>query len=89
MNDLLKSMVLLDERGKVQPAIYGAKDPIGRTLAGYAIDVSQLSGMADLLVRLRGMEAKVKTEKTTLTGRVLGVEQRKVALGRASPRCLS
>ena len=83
VNDLLKSMVLLDERGKVQPAIYGAKDPIGRTLAGYAIDVSQISGMADLLGRLRGMEAKVKTEKTTLTGRVLGVEQRKVALGQS------
>lgn len=83
VNDLLKSMVLLDERGKVQPAIYGAKDPIGRTLAGYAIDVSQISGMADLLGRLRGIEAKVKTEKTTLTGRVLGVEQRKVALGQS------
>ena len=83
VNDLLKSMVLLDERGKVQPAIYGAKDPIGRTLAGYAIDVSQISGMADLLGRLRGMEAKVKTEKTTLSGRVLGVEQRKVALGQS------
>ena len=83
VNDLLKSMVMLDERGKVQPAIYGAKDPIGRTLAGYAIDVSQISGMADLLGRLRGMEAKVKTEKTTLSGRVLGVEQRKVALGQS------
>ena len=40
INDILKSMVLLDRGGKVQPATYGSRDPIGRSSARpFAVDV--------------------------------------------------
>jgi len=54
INDILKSLILLDERGRVQPAVYGARDPIGRTLQSFAVDLSQPLSRADLLNRLRG-----------------------------------
>jgi hypothetical protein len=40
INDILKSLVLLDENGTVQPATYAARDPIGRTLQSFAVDVT-------------------------------------------------
>src|SRR5437899_7347436 len=59
INDILKSMVLLDERGKVQPATYAARDPIGRTLQAFAVDVTQNVTMQELLNRLRGAKVSV------------------------------
>src|SRR5207249_885046 len=35
INDILKSMVLLDEGGHVQPASYAARDPISHTLQSF------------------------------------------------------
>lgn len=81
MNDVLKSLVLLDERGKVQPAIYAAKEPARRTLGGYPVDVRQVAGMTDLLSRLHGIRATLTTDKGTVSGQVLGVETRKATLG--------
>lgn len=92
INDILKSLVLLDEKGTVQPAVYGARDPIGRTLQSFAVDVSQPIARADLLNRLRGervvveaggtvIAAATTTPKETLTGQIVGVEQKAVAQG--------
>jgi hypothetical protein len=80
MNDVLKSLVLLDERGKVQPAVYAAKDPAQKTLSGFAIDLRQVGGMTDLLGKLRGARAILTTEKGTSSGLLLGIESRKVAI---------
>ena len=85
INDLLKSMVLLDENGTVQPVVLQAKDPIGRTLAGFAVDVSNPPSRADLLNQLRGAKVVVEaggdviaastvTPKRTLEGQIVGVE---------------
>src|SRR5438552_8691266 len=41
INDMLKSMVLLDSGGRVQPATYAARDPISHTLQAFAVDVTQ------------------------------------------------
>ena len=60
INDILKSLVLLDTKGTVQPAIYAAKDPIGRALQSFAVDVTNPTSRADLLNKLRG--AKVVVE---------------------------
>ncbi len=54
INDILKSLVLLDSKGTVQPAIYAAKDPIGRALQSFAVDVTNPTSRADLLNKLRG-----------------------------------
>nr|CAA9256167.1 hypothetical protein AVDCRST_MAG63-2187 [uncultured Armatimonadetes bacterium] len=78
INDILKSLVLLDEKGAVQPATYAARDPIGRTLRTFAIDVTQPMSRAEILNRLRG--ARVTVETTTgrgsVTGQIVGVETR-------------
>lgn len=85
INDILKSLVLLDERGTVQPAVYGAKDPVGRTLQSFAVDVSRPPSLAELLNQLRGARVVVDaggtvvaqntlTPKRTLEGQIVGVE---------------
>jgi hypothetical protein len=92
INDILKSLVLLDSKGTVQPAIYAAKDPIGRTLKSFAVDVSEPTSRANLLNKLRGakvsveaggivLAASTQTPKVTLIGQIVGVEQKEIALG--------
>ena len=85
INDILKSLVLLDESGTVRPAVYAAKDPIGRTLQSFAVDVTQPTGRAELLNRLRGanviveaggtvLAASTMTEKIRIEGQIVGVD---------------
>ena len=84
INDILKSLVLLDERGTVQPVVYGAKDPIGRALQSFAVDLTQPTDRFSLLNRLRGAKVEVKAggtiapgqsvPETVLTGQIIGVE---------------
>ena len=47
INDILKSMVLLDTNGTVQPATLATKDPVGRTLQSFAVDVTQPMGRVE------------------------------------------
>ena len=81
INDILKSMVLLDEHGQVQPVTYGAHDPISRTLQSFAVDVTQPTSRAELLNRLRGSSVTVTTANQTLTGQIVGVEDKTVSNG--------
>lgn len=82
INDILKSMVLLDEKGQVQPVTYGAHDPISRTLQAFAIDVTQPTSRADLLNKLRGARVTVTTtNRRTVTGQIVGVEERAETCG--------
>jgi hypothetical protein len=79
INDILKSMVLIDRGGKVQPATFASSDPVGRTLQGFAIDVSQDMSQSDLLGKLRGANVSVETAGgPTLTGQMIGVEDRPI-----------
>ena len=41
INDILKSMVLIDQGGQVQAATYAAHDPVSHTLQSFAVDVTQ------------------------------------------------
>ncbi|WP_395094836.1 hypothetical protein [Armatimonas sp.] len=72
INDILKSLVLIDEKGKVQPAVYAAKDPVNRTLQGFAVDVTQPLERTALLNRLRGQVVTVTTATATSTSAVTG-----------------
>ncbi len=73
INDILKSLVLIDEKGKVQPAIYAAKDPVNRTLQSFAVDVTQPLERNALLTRLKGQSVTV-TAATSTTGKLVSVE---------------
>ncbi|WP_394796770.1 DUF4139 domain-containing protein [Armatimonas sp.] len=72
INDILKSLVLIDEKGKVQPAVYAAKDPVNRTLQGFAVDVTQPLERTALLNRLRGHVVTVTTATASSTSAVTG-----------------
>ena len=78
INDILKSLTLLDSNGQVQPVVYSARDPIGRTLQAFAIDVTQPQSRAELLNHLRGTEVTVTTSKGPLTGQVVSVESKSI-----------
>ncbi|BCW95516.1 MAG: hypothetical protein KatS3mg018_0998 [Fimbriimonadales bacterium] len=80
MNDLLKSLILVDlDGGQVLPAQYTPRDPLERTLSAFAIQLSDNPSMATLLNRLRGVPVEIQTEKETLQGTVLSIEVREEA----------
>lgn len=79
INDLLKSLTLIDTQGQVQPVIYGARDPIGRTLQSFAIDVTTPQSRTELLNQLRGASVQITTaSKVTETGQIVSVESKPI-----------
>jgi len=82
INDLLKSMVLLDlNGGKIGAVTYGAKDPISKTLGSFAINLSDNPSLGEILNRLRGADVEV-TATTTVSGTIIGVEKKRVPAGK-------
>jgi hypothetical protein len=80
INDLLKSMVVQDlDGGQISTVTYGSKDPITKTLQGFAVDLTTNPTMAQLLQQLRG-ERIVVEAPNELSGVILGVEPRKTKL---------
>lgn len=79
MNDLLKSLVLVDfDGGQILPVQYTPRDPLTRTLSAFAINLADNPSMAALMMRLRGAPVAAQVGKETLEGTVLSVETRKV-----------
>ncbi|HLJ55747.1 MAG TPA: hypothetical protein VKT77_11980, partial [Chthonomonadaceae bacterium] len=86
INDILKSMVLLDSSGSVQPATYTARDPIGRTLQSFAVDVSGDTTFQQILTQLRGARVTVEAPNVPqVTGRIVSVEEKEVARADGKP----
>jgi hypothetical protein len=80
VNDLLKSLVVQDlDGGQVSTVTYASKDPITKTLKGFAVDLTTNPTLAQLLQQLRG-ERVVVEAPNELSGVILGVEARKVKL---------
>src|SRR6266550_3518804 len=74
INDLLKSLVLQDfGGGKIAPVVFGSRDPLERTLKSFAIDITDNPPMAELLNRMRGVEAQIAAPKE-IKGVIVGVE---------------
>jgi hypothetical protein len=79
INDILKSMILLDlDGGRIESVGYGSREPIGRRLASFGIDISDNPNMGELLERLRGAPVRLELPEGTIRGIVLGVELRTV-----------
>ena len=86
INDILKSMVLIDRQGQVMPATYAAHDPVSHTLQSFAIDVTQNLSRQEILSRLRGSRVTVETaNKPSLTGQIVGVESRQALSADGKP----
>ena len=83
INDILKSLVLNDlGGGRVGVVTYPSQDPLAKTLASFQVDISDNPSEGQLLDKLRGARITLGYGAETLTGTVLGVEEREVPGGK-------
>jgi hypothetical protein len=81
INDLLKSMVVMDfDGGTVSTVTYGSKDPITKTLKSFVIDLTTNPTLAQLLGQVRGEKVEIEAP-AKITGVILGVETRRKKVG--------
>lgn len=84
INDILKSMVVLDlGGGAIEGISYGSKEPLAKRLSSFGVDISGNPSLAGLLGSLRGAAASVQTSEGAVSGTILGVELREVAQGQS------
>lgn len=76
INDMLKSMVILDPQQALQVVSYESKEPLAHQLASFGVDLSGNPSLAELLGRMRGTRAKFVTGDGTVSGVILGGEVR-------------
>ncbi len=74
INDILKSMVLMDlGDGNITGVTYASRDPISRALKSFGIDISGDPTLGQLLKQIRGATVVIFTPEA-ITGKILGVE---------------
>jgi len=76
INDILKSMLILDFGGKVESVSYGSKEPLAKRLASFGINIADNPGAAEILQRLRGTPVKIMMADGEFTGTIMNVENR-------------
>lgn len=82
INDILKSMVLLDlDGGRIDAVSYGSKEPLERRLASFGVDISDDPSAGKLLGRLRGTPVKLVTAEGEVSGTIMNVESRPTIIG--------
>lgn len=75
MDDLLQSLVLQDlDGGTIEPVRYDSRDPLGRILGSYSIDLSGNPTLAQILVQARGESVRINATQT-IEGVIVGVER--------------
>ncbi|MDR0723056.1 MAG: DUF4139 domain-containing protein [Treponema sp.] len=74
VNDVLKSLVIGDPASS-PTVVYPSEQTLSRTLKSLSIDLSQYSGIAEILDSLKGTAIQVHTP-VSIQGRILGVEYR-------------
>ena len=79
IDDLLRSMVLLDMSGGQPGTVaYASRDPLERRLGSLRIDLTANPSILDILAQLRGAEVRLELTGSVLTGTVLGTEVRTI-----------
>ncbi len=77
INDILKSMVLLDlNGGRIDSVSYGSKEPLAKRLASFGINIADNPGAGEILQRLRGTPVKITMPDGEFSGTIMNVEQR-------------
>src|SRR5262245_62087915 len=85
INDLIKSMVVQDEKGIVSAVSYDSLDPVDRTLKSFAVNLTNNPTFGQVLTQLRGEKVEVvlnqnaSTQPGTITGSIMGIERQKQA----------
>jgi hypothetical protein len=76
IDDLLKSLVLQDfDGGTVEAVTYPSKDPIGRILGSFSLNIADNPSLARLLDRARGEEVRIEGP-SSVEGAIMGIEYR-------------
>ena len=76
VSDALKSLTIMDPACTMPSVSYPAEDTLPATLGGLKPDLTSNPGLAALLNAVRGAHLEVTCASGTLTGRILGVEER-------------
>lgn len=78
INDILKSMVLLDlDGGRIESVSYGSKEPLAKRLASFGINIADNPTAAQILDRLRGTSVKLFTVEGEHAGTIMNIEQKR------------
>lgn len=79
MNDVLKSLVVLDlSKGKISSVTFDSTKPFDKRIEefGIRLDASNAAGLTSLLGQLKGARVEVRTGATPAIGTVVGIEKR-------------
>ena len=87
INDILKSLVLLDlSGGSVGAVSYDSNEPLARRLDAFRINLADNPSIPVLLNRLRGEKVRLTVSTDTpVEGTILGVENRATPVGTDDP----
>jgi archaellum component FlaC len=80
INDILKSLVVLDPQGKVRPITYTTKDALGRRLRGVGQALNNQTSLGQLLRQFQGARVRVTSRAGTFEGRIISVSEREVTV---------
>lgn len=84
MNDVLKSLVVLDlSRGNISAVTFDSTKPLDRRLDefGISLDRTNTASLTALIGQLRGARVEVKAAAGATTGTIVGIEKRSRAVG--------
>src|SRR5262249_42140805 len=84
MNDVLKSLVVLDlSKGKISSVTFDSIKPIDKRLEefGITLDGSNQAGLTALLGQLKGARVEIRTGTGPANGTIVGIEKRTKSQG--------
>ena len=84
MNDVLKSLVIFDEGGKVSGLRYDSSEPLATKLAEFPFQLGDRQPLSTLLDQVKGTRVELKTGPETLAGSV--VSAREIPPGEKQPQ---
>lgn len=73
VNDILKSLVLSDPSGNVQPVTYAPRDSLARRLSSMGLSIHQTVSLGRLLRQFQGARIRLETGAAAIEGRLLSV----------------
>ncbi len=76
INDVLKSMVVLDDSDKPATVTYPSNDPIARSLKSFGVDISGAPSLQAILKQLQGVGVRLMAPEA-IEGKVLSVDEQK------------
>lgn len=86
VNDILKSLVVLDPRGQARPVTYGIEGFVANRPHPADLVLDSAATLGAILRRFQGAQVRVQTSKETVEGRIVSVGVRRIGNDPASTR---